>query len=208
MALLCFLASRNGQAATRDEALEALWPDVNPDTGTNSLHQAIYYLRRIFDPDYREGISAGYVTFDGEVIALDLDLIETASRHAWRLLRSSLPGDLGVSEQIWDLYEGRFALDFSYEEWAAAYRDTLHAAVLSRTEAAMVAGLATGEIERVIRLGTSALNVDPSADSIELQLLRAYKAAGRHAAAGEQYAHYSATLRGELGIEAPPYDSI
>ena len=208
MALLCFLASRSGQAATRDEVLEALWPDVNPDTGTNSLHQAIFYLRRIFDPEYREGISAGYVTFDGEVVALDMDLADSASRRTWRLLNTNHPTDIAGTEQIWELYEGRFALDFTYEEWANGYRETLHAAVLSRTEAAMASGLAAGDLERVIRLGTSALAVDPAADSIELQLLRAYKAAGRQAAAGEQYAHYSATLRSELGIEAPPYDSI
>ena len=52
------------------------------------------------------------------------------------------------------------------------------------------------------------LAVDPAADAIELALLRAYKAAKRHAAAGEQYAHYAAALRDELGIEPLPYEAI
>ena len=57
-------------AGTRDEVLEALWSELKPDTAANSLHQTIYFLRRAFEPDYREGLSAGYVTYDGDVVAL------------------------------------------------------------------------------------------------------------------------------------------
>ncbi len=61
LALLCYLGSRPGMAATRDEVLDALWPELGPDTAGNSLHQTIYFLRRVFEPDFREGMSAGYV---------------------------------------------------------------------------------------------------------------------------------------------------
>ena len=52
------------------------------------------------------------------------------------------------------------------------------------------------------------LAIDPTADTIELELLRAYKAGGRHAAAAEQYAHYAAYVRDELGAEPPPFDDL
>jgi LuxR family maltose regulon positive regulatory protein len=208
VSLLCFLASRARQAATRDEALEALWPEFSPEMGANSLHQAIYYVRRIFDPGYREGISAGYLTFDGEVITLDPELVISDSSRCWRLLRSTGAPDVVATEEIVALYQGRFAIDFTYEEWSAHYRETLHAAVLGRVEAAMAMCAASSDLERGIGLGTSILRVDPDADAIELALLRAYKAAGRHAAAAEQYAHYASTLRHELGVEPPSYDSI
>ena len=61
LGLLCFLSSRQGMAATRDEALDALWPELGPGTAINSLHQTIYYLRRVFEPDFREGVERGYV---------------------------------------------------------------------------------------------------------------------------------------------------
>jgi DNA-binding SARP family transcriptional activator len=208
VALLCFLASRARQAATRDEALEALWPEFSPVMGANSLHQAIYYVRRIFDPGYREGISAGYLTFDGEVIALDADLVVSDSSRCWRLLRTTEVGDLKATDEIETLYQGRFAIDFTYEEWSTDYRETLHAAVLGRVEAAIALCTSGGNLERAIGLGTTILRVDPDADAIELALLRAYKLAGRHAAAAEQYAHYASTLRDELGIDPPAYDSI
>ena len=53
-------------ASNRDEALEALWPESSPTAAGNSLHQAIYFLRRLFEPGYREGMSAGYILFDGD----------------------------------------------------------------------------------------------------------------------------------------------
>lgn len=203
LALLCFLASRPRLAATRDEALEALWPDFSPETANNSLHQAIYFLRRIFDAEYREGISAPYLTFDGEVLTLDPDLFESDSNRCWRMLRSTGSDDREAAREILSLYQGRFAMDFMYEDWSTDYRETLHAGVLGRIEAAMSSSLAAGDAEGALYLGTSILAIDPDADAIELALLRAYKAAGRPAAAAEQYAHYAAVLRDELGIDPP-----
>ncbi len=74
LGLLCYVATRPGMACTRDEALDAIWPDLGPDTAANSLHQTIYYLRRVFEPTYKEGMSAGYLEFDGDVLTLDRSL--------------------------------------------------------------------------------------------------------------------------------------
>jgi DNA-binding SARP family transcriptional activator len=52
------------------------------------------------------------------------------------------------------------------------------------------------------------LAVDPTADAVELGLLRIYKSTGRQAAAAEQYAHYAGVLREELGAEPPSFDDI
>ena len=75
-------------------------------------------------------------------------------------------------------------------------------------EADIVRSRGLGEYDRAIRLCQAILAIDSQADSIELELLRAYKASGRQAAAAEQYAHYSTLLRDELGADAPPYDDI
>jgi DNA-binding response OmpR family regulator len=87
LGLLAYLGSRPTMAATRDEVLEALWPELKPETAGNSLHQTIYFLRRAFEPDFREGLSAGYVTYDGEVVALSESLCDSLSRRCWRAIR-------------------------------------------------------------------------------------------------------------------------
>jgi len=208
LGLLCFVSSRPGMAATRDEALDAIWPDLSPDTAVNSLHQTIYYLRRVLEPAYKEGLSASYVAFDGDVLSLDRDLVDSMSRRCWRLVARARSGDLGAARELLETYRGAFALDFAYEEWALAYRENLHAAVLATVESGVVSAFAQGDVNLAIELAQKMLAVDPAADAVELQLLRVYKVSGRHAAAAEQYAHYAAFVRGDLGAEPPTYGDI
>ena len=145
-------------AVNRDEALDAIWPDLNPEAGGNSLHQAIYYLRRVVEPDFREGMSAGYVQVDGEVVSLHPTLVDTASRECWRLLRQDRRGDGAAMDRLLGLYRGRYALDFAYEDWAAHYRENLHAAVLAAVEVAQVRARIAEDFDRAIRLGHDALD--------------------------------------------------
>jgi len=102
-----------------------------------------------------------------------------------------------------DHLRGAFALDFTYEEWASPYRETLHARYLETLEMAIQADVAGGHIDRAIVLARRLLEVDPDVDEIERTLLRLYRAAGAHAAAAEQYTHYAVTVRRDLGFEPP-----
>ena len=207
LALLCFLVTKPNMAATRDEILEALWADLTPDTAGNSLHQTIYFLRRVFEPDFREGLSARYVNYDGEIASLNPDRVSSDSRRCWKWIEtgSISPDDL---VELLGTYRGRFALDFAYEEWAADYRDTLHAAVLSAAEASVLRAAQAGHVDVAVHIAQRILDVDPEADAIEASLLRTYKEAGRTAAAAEQYAHYSSALRDDLGIDPPALDDV
>jgi DNA-binding SARP family transcriptional activator len=194
-------------AATRDEILEVLWPDLSPDTAGNSLHQTIYFLRRVFEPDFREGLSAEYVAYDGEVVSLNPNLFDSTSQLCWRRL-SGEADDRSAVESILTEYQGRFAIYFAYEDWASDYRDNLHAAVLAAAESTMSSALRVHDYATAIRLGHALLAIDPEADGVELSLLRAYKASGRSAAAAEQYGHYASFMRDEVGVEPIPFNDI
>jgi two-component SAPR family response regulator len=111
-------------------------------------------------------------------------------------------------DRLSDTYQAKFALDFAYEDWASAYRDGLHASYLQLTEAAVSSDMATGHFDRAIRLARRGLQVDPEAGELELSLLRLYRQTGAHSAAAEQYAHYAAAVRNELGVEPPPLEAI
>ena len=104
--------------------------------------------------------------------------------------------------------EGRFALDFEYEDWAAPYRDWLHASYLEIVERAVNDDIETGHFDRGISLARRVLDVDPTAEHVEVSLLRLYRASGAHAAAAEQYSHYASAIREQLGVEPPPLDSL
>lgn len=211
LALLCYLVTQPDFAATREQVLEALWQDQEPETALNSLNQTIYFLRRIIERGYRERTSPQYVHHDSEVVWLDGRLVEVRSRRCRELMgiaRGASPDAVRAVDELATLYVGRFALDFSYDAWADAYRESLHAGFLAAMELGISRAAEDGDLDRAIRLAERTLALDPAAEGIELSLLRLYRQAGAHAAAAEQYAHYASVLRDDLGVEPPPLDVL
>lgn len=209
LALLCFLLTRPGFSATRDAVLEAMWPDLEPEVAVNSLNQTIYFLRRVFEDSYKEDLSPGYVHHASDVLWLDPELVDSRTAVCRRLLRSiGVDPDPDAVEELSNAYLGKFALDFAYDDWAGAYRDSLHASYLEVVEAASTHDTKTGHFGRAIRIVQRAIEVDPDADDLEASLLRLYQVTGSHAAAAEQYSHYSTSLRRDLGIDPPPLESM
>ena len=209
LALLCFLLAQPGLAATRDRVMEALWPESDPEQALNSLHQTAYFLRRSLEQDYVEDLSPGYVHHEGDVVWLDSELVDSRSRRCTTLLRSlgeiPLPNDI---DRLAAEYRARFALDFTYEDWAASHRDSLHARYLETMERAMTDEVDAGHLDRAVRIAQRILDVDPDAEQVEVALLRLYRATGAHAAAAEQYAHYATVMREQLGVEPPPLEEL
>ena len=207
LALLAFLACQPGGSATPDQILEALWPELQPDQGINSVHQTIYFLRRVIDPDYRAGRSADYLHFDDDIVTLDRDLVDCASWRCRRLLARRPETQLQV-EDVLDQYVGKFASDFSYEDWASPCRDTLHATFLALMERATSGQIGSTDPRWRLWVGQRTLAVDPDADVIEAQVIRLYRAVGAPAAAAEQYAHYASVMRDQLGVDVPPLEDV
>ena len=209
LAMLCFLLTRPKFSATRDEVVDALWPEMAPELAANSLNQTVYFLRRVFEPSYKEDTSAGYVHHNSDVLWLDQDLIRSRSRECRDIIDGlgSRPSPADV-DRLSATYLGRFALDFSYDEWSVPFRDALHVAYLQVVEGAVNRDIESGHFERGIGLARRALDIDPDLDNLELSLLRLYRVTGAHSAAAEQYAHYAAYLREELGVEPPPLASL
>jgi DNA-binding SARP family transcriptional activator len=209
LALLCLLVSRPNMAAARDQVVDALWPDQDPAAASNSLNQTVYFLRRVFEPKYVEDLSPGYLRHETDLIWLDSSLVQAESgicRQAIEEARGSMTRS--SIEFVSHNYRGRFALDFEYEEWSASYRDNLHSSYLEVIERAVDDESNAARFDRAIELCRRALDVDSSCEQIERRLLRLYRTTGAHAAAEQQYRHYSVLLQDDLGITAPPLNEI
>jgi ATP/maltotriose-dependent transcriptional regulator MalT/DNA-binding SARP family transcriptional activator len=209
LALLCLLLSRPGFSAARDEVIDALWPDMDPAAGINSLNQTVYFLRRVFEPDYNEDLSPGYVRHESEMLWIDSELVSARSRVCADLASyATETANPEAIDQLSENYTGKFALDFMYEEWGAEYRDALHLAYLHVIESAVSADVELGRYAHGINLSRRALVVEPRMESLERSLLRLFRLTGAHSAAAEQYQHYRTLLREDAGIEAPPIDAL
>jgi DNA-binding SARP family transcriptional activator len=208
LALLCYLLSRPAHSASREQAIESLWPEQDPDAGMNSLNQTVYFLRRVFEPQYREDISPGYVHQDGESIWLDEELIAARSDECRATIRRAQHGDLGeVARELADQYRGRFAMDFPYEGWAETFRDELHVPYLRVMEHAIRRDVDAGNLSDGIELAERVHQVDPESEEVQVALVRLYRLSGALAAAAEQYEQYAEAVR-ELGAEPKPLTEL
>ncbi len=209
LALLCFLVTRPSMEAARDQVVDALWPDQDPAAASNSLNQTVYFLRRIFEPNYLEDQSPGYVRHETDLIWLDPELVRAQSADCKVAMEQARRSSTWTAvDLVSQSYAGRFALDFEYEEWSVTYRDNLHASYLEVIQAAVDDAFGAARFDRAIQLCRRALDVDPNCEPIERQLLRIYKATGAHAAAEEQYRHYASAIEEDLGVSAPPLNEL
>lgn len=207
LALLCFLLTKRGFRAQREEVLEALWPEFEPNSALNSLNQTTYFLRRVFEPDYSDDLSPGYVGQTTEFIWLDAELVHAQSDRASELIRLASRGTPDQVLEAVGSYPGRFALDFIYEDWAGPFRERLHAAYLHVVESSLHSDINSGNFLRGIEIAQAAAAVEPDGEQIQAALVKLYRLAGTHAAAAEQFARYSAFLR-DLGVEPPRLEDI
>jgi DNA-binding SARP family transcriptional activator len=208
-ALLMFLVTRPQLTATREQALDQLWPDADPDSATNSLNQSLYFLRRDIDPWYEDGLSVDYVHFEGDLIWLDADLTRIQSSAFMKAIRETRRGggqsSVGVS--VLKDYTGRFAPEFEYDEWAIAWRQRLHAEFLEFSTATLDQLEASGDLAEARDCASHVLDIDSTAREIEQRLIRIYWRLGARSAASSQFEHLVAGDRAD-GLDPPSIDEL
>ncbi len=203
--LLAFLASRPNHSATKELVLESLWPRQSPAGAANSLHQALFYLRRDVDPWFNEAHSVHYLVVEPELVFFDRDLVQVDSSSFLRQATAAL-----MSDQIQVLgppllrdYTGTFAPEFEYEDWSMAWRDRVHSTYLQLVQKTSESLLSSGAVQQGIDAIGRALIVDSSALDLEASLIVALLDAGATAAAAHQYSHFVRACQAELGLAAP-----
>ena len=209
MSLLFYLLTRPNFTATREQVLDDLWPDGDPESGANSLNQSLHFLRREIDPWYEMGVSHDYVYFEGELVGLDRELVRPASTEFLRDIRSIELASLRPKEAmaLVSRYSGQFCPEFEYDEWAIAWRTRVHAAYLDFILRAIERLAASANLSEAADLAIMALNADPSATDVECSLIWLYGQLGSRSAAETQYTHLAAAYRSD-GLDPPAFTEL
>ena len=150
-ALLGCLLSSPGRRLGREQAMEALWPDLDMETAANRLNGAVHELRQILEPEIARPAASRMlrlerdmlVLADRSIIWVDADAFESLLNEVHT---SSLSGAGGYAatftaeplhtsmraeaserylEQTAALYGGDYLLEELYSEWAAPRREVL-----------------------------------------------------------------------------------
>ena len=208
VALLHYLATRPRHAATRDEAIDALWPDAEAQAGLNSLNQAIYHLRRALDPDYdlalQEGTPTPYIRHEAEMVTVNLDLVRFDSAQ----LRSTLDAvrrraRVDQIDDLLDSYVGPFGVEVPFEPWAEQHRSALDVGIFTVIEREMAAAYSVGDIDRAIDLALRAVRIDPTDGAMLEHLALLLEESGSIAGARRAAARALSALR-EMDIAPNP----
>ena len=206
LALLIYLGTRPRHAATREEAIDALWPDADPQAGLNSLNQAIYHLRRAIDPDYDaapEGSAAPYVRHEAEIVSMNPELVEfDSARLSAQLDKIRLRPRAEELEELLDTYHGPFGSELPFEPWVERHRSTLEVGLLAVIERAIASAHAAGDYDRAINLAARASRIDPD-DGGMLESLALLLAEDGALTGARRAAQRAVTVLREMEI-APP----
>jgi len=130
-ALLGCLLSNAGRRLGREQAMEALWPDLDTETAANRLNGAVHEVRQILEPEIARPAASQLLRLEQNVLQLatasqiwvDADIFEGL------LNKANVTSDPAQAEQILEqaarLYGGDYLLEELYSEWAATRRESL-----------------------------------------------------------------------------------
>jgi ATP/maltotriose-dependent transcriptional regulator MalT/DNA-binding SARP family transcriptional activator len=207
-ALLLYLVSRPGLAATREQVMDGLWPDQSPKSALNSLHQTLFFLRRDIEPWYEDGSTADYVRMESDVVFLDQELFQVDSvaflRQASEILATGTA--LSRGPEMLRLYKGEFAPEFEYEAWAEDWRTHLHGVFLHLAHSTSTALTHQRRFSDAVDVLTPVAGLDPMAFELRMTLVACLATIGSTDAAQAHYRSLAAAHERDLGIPARPYE--
>jgi len=166
----------------KEQAIEFLWPESNPDAGANNLYRTIYALRQTLDDELGDGAAEAAFAFQKGILSLGDDV--WVDVHAFKHLCSQTvtgkaSGDRNKLEEVLELYEGELLPDERYAEWTFAHRDQLRR-YYRETVLALAEHLRkAGEYDEAIEILSSFLADETLDEPAHRKLMRVYALAGR-----------------------------
>jgi DNA-binding SARP family transcriptional activator len=200
-ALLALLIANYRSTLTREMALDLLWPESDPSSAINSLNQAVFQLRRVLDPGFRDGDSPQYVLSSVDAVQLNPALTVT-DLDEFRRLAAEIgtdPDDQRAdhSRTLVEMIRGEFLADLRYDDWAVRMRTAVHSEV---RQVLMPFARQDGgaNVDIGIRAACALLELDPYDEEAQLALASRLDASGRRAAARKAVLRFAKKLKDDL----------
>ena len=181
--LVQLLALAEHHRLAREQAIEALWPHLDPAAGAANLRKAAYHARRALCRQDAVVLRGGRVMlFPSWRVETDVECFE---RTAGAALRSQ---DRAACAEAVSAYTGDLLPGSPYEEWTQARRGHLRSLYVKLLRL-------SGQWDRIIE-------IEPSDEEAYRELIRAELASGNRHAAIRWYGRLRTNLERELGM--PP----
>jgi DNA-binding SARP family transcriptional activator len=204
---LCrYLVARNGQPVQRDEIVELLWPEAEPERALHRLHVAVSGLRRVLD---EPGAARSLVQLEDErytiaedAVTTDYELFEAHYREGRASFSQSRPAEGAEAlRAALSLYRGDYLSDQCYAEWTHQPRTHFVERRLSALDLLAEHAADARDLASTLEYATQTLEIDGLRERAHRQLMRAHLALGQRACALRQYQLCVELLERELGVE-------
>ena len=211
--LLKLLLTRPGHTFSRDEIVEALWPNTCPQAAERSLRVTVSLLRRVLELDLGRGSDSRYIlqrrpgySFDRQVDCW-VDTWEfEAHRNKAEAAREAGDSDEAINEYraALDLLRGEFLAEEPYEDWAMEARQEWEERRFS-----IFSGLAEclalrGHFTEAIEACERALPFDGYREELHRRLMLYHYCAGEQGVALRMYRDYARMLKEDLDTAPSP----
>ncbi len=206
------LLSYRGQRLERDQIIELLWPEQDPETGARDFKVALSTLFKALEPRRAPNAPSAYIVREGTLYGLRphadmwLDVVEFEQliKQAQARFSSAPAESLTLYHQALTLYVGDFLQESPYAPWSLEERERLRLLYLRSAER-MAALLAQARRwEEVLALTEAMLNRDACWERAYQFQIEAYLAQGARAQALRAYQRCVERLRDELQVAPSP----
>jgi DNA-binding SARP family transcriptional activator len=195
------LATTPGHRLHREQILEILWPEVDPESALNSFGKALHAARHALEPELLPRESSSYLRLTESIVTLDPEHVWIDLDHFEQLAERALcQGDVSTYEAALEAYGGDLLPEDRYEDWCSERREYLAELqlrlLLSLAEELARRGSHTAAAGRL----REALQHDPTREDVHRRLMAVYASEGRRDQAVRQFHVCRDVLRRELDL--------
>jgi DNA-binding SARP family transcriptional activator len=214
--LCAYFALHAGKKLSRDQIIEDLWPDSDPQAARGSLKTTLSWMRKAIEPHMRAKSPARYYDVEGEVYVfrtayaassvLRLDVAEFEQMVGQALDEAEGHDVLPVSAELMAQLLGYKPLlpEYQYEAWTVGPREKLLDLYVKGCLYVAQARLNLNQTAEAASWAERAITAAPWLEEAYHILMRAQARQGNRALALKTYSACTAALQRELGVPPSP----
>ena len=194
--LFAYLLQHAGRGISKDELLDQLWPEDDPQKSIRQLYNGIYYIRKVLQ---NYGIGENHIAI-GSHYHLQIGAVDMDVRYYDQFEKGDTTGGIEELEALEALYRGDY-LEGEYYPWADMERERLgglYVACLLRLSQEYLRQQQFAKAESKLM---KAYRRNPYDERITELLLRLFTETGEKSKAVRHFHAYSKVMADELGIK-------
>jgi DNA-binding SARP family transcriptional activator len=208
--LLKAIIAHGSHRVPKDQLIEALWPEVAPNSGERNFKITLYRLRKSLEPEMDKAFGSSYlylrsglVYLDEELCKSDLDDFLSLHRQGEKNERGgNIESALLLYNNAIDLYKGDFLSEELYTSWIDAKREELRKLYINLLYKIADIQEKRGTSKIAIDCYKKIIQIDPLAEHVYRKLMTLYSSRRMQTEAIKLYKDCCKALQD--GLDAEP----